>query len=108
MHRSNYLTILTPEVKPGMVFHSKAPGPRGFVKGGTAWWLVVCVRGNAAHALGLDNSGNIVSTTSYGLHVFQLRECAGMFGGVKDFADYVKREALASLPDRTVSPACSS
>ncbi len=44
---------------------------------GTSFWVIVAVRGTAAHALGLDENGEIVSSTSYGCHAFQRRELIG-------------------------------
>lgn len=46
-------------------------------RGETRFWLIVCITNQTAHALGLNAEGEIVSTTSYGLHVFAERWRAG-------------------------------
>ncbi len=41
-------------------------------KGGnkTNYWLIVAVRENTVICLGLDDEGNVTSSSNYGLHVF--------------------------------------
>lgn len=46
-------------------------------RGTTRFFIVVSVVGNMAHCLGVDLDGNVVSTTSYGTHVFEGRRLVG-------------------------------
>lgn len=56
-------------------------------KGGnkSVFWLIVGITGLRAHAIGLDREGEIVSTTSYGVHAFADRELLGRCEGIDDF-----------------------
>lgn len=58
---------------------SVAPGNVYKAKGGkrTVAFVVLSVSKGYAHAIGLDEEGEISSTTSYGLHVFQERDVIG-------------------------------
>jgi hypothetical protein len=51
---------------------------------GTKFFVVAAITGNIAHALGLNAEGDIVSTTSYGTHVFASRD---LVGRVNDLAE---------------------
>lgn len=55
------------EVAVGNVYRAK--GGRG-----TQFFIVIAVTEQTAHAIGIDRDGNIVSTTSYGLHTFKRRD----------------------------------
>lgn len=44
---------------------------------GTMAWLVVAVRGDSVHMLGIDCEGEICSTTSYGKWVVKERQVIG-------------------------------
>lgn len=49
-------------------------------KGGrtpTKFFVIAAITGQVAHALGIDAEGAIVSTTSYGTHVFAGRDLVG-------------------------------
>lgn len=46
-------------------------------RGDTAAWVVAAVRGDTLHMLGIDKSGEIVSTASYGAHAMEGRTCIG-------------------------------
>lgn len=63
------------EVRVGDVYPSH--GGRPGWKGRTCWWLVASITGNVTHLLGLNADGEIVSTTSYGIHVLQSRKLVG-------------------------------
>jgi hypothetical protein len=91
------------EVRVGNVYKAYANGPRGRIFG-TVWWLVVAISTKppdakkaifwnaGVHMLGLNRVGEIVSTTSYGLHVMEQRECWARVKGVEDFAAYLRGE----------------
>lgn len=66
-----------PPVEVGNVYRSKGGKD-------TAFWIIVGVRGNAAHAIGIDCEGEIRSTTSYGVHTFQRRQLMGRCEGILD------------------------
>jgi hypothetical protein len=44
---------------------------------GTYAFIIVSVRDHRAHAIGIDKEGNIITTTSYGVHAFERREKIG-------------------------------
>lgn len=75
---------LTPPRKPivGDVFPAKSTGPK-FYRKGTRYFVVVAIVNNQFgnpcihHMLGLDDEGNINSTTSYGAHVMEGRVRVG-------------------------------
>jgi hypothetical protein len=54
-------------------------------RGDTALWLVVAVRGNSVHMLGLSRLGEIVSTASYGMHALSDRAVIGRCNELADF-----------------------
>lgn len=69
------------EVQVGDVYPARASGPK-FYRQGTRYFLVAAITpgrygGGVCHLLGLDEHGNINSTTSYGLHVMEARERIG-------------------------------
>jgi hypothetical protein len=53
-------------------------------RGETRFFAIVSIVGNTAHALGLNSSGDIVSTTSYGTHVFASRDIVGRINGLTE------------------------
>jgi hypothetical protein len=77
-------TALLPRGKPqvGDVFPAKSTGPKWYRRG-TRFFIVVSITkdqsGNDSshHMLGLDESGNVVSTTTYGAHVMRDRPRLG-------------------------------
>lgn len=74
-------TTLPPaSVRVGDVFRAKASGPKG--RAGTKYWLVAAITesqfgGAVHHLLGLDITGSIVSTSSYGGWVMADRDRVG-------------------------------
>jgi hypothetical protein len=52
--------------------------------GDTRYWVLACIRQRTAYCLGLDAQGKVVSTTSYGVHVFEVRS---LLGRVPEFAE---------------------
>jgi len=59
------------DVAVGDVFPAKGG------KGDTAIWIVAALRSNSAYLLGVNRDGEIVSTTSYGLHALRDRVVIG-------------------------------
>lgn len=57
-------------VQVGDVYATRGPGPARF-------WLVMALRGEAAHCAGLDEGGRIVTTASYGQHALRERDLLG-------------------------------
>lgn len=53
--------------------------------GKTNAFVVVAVNERMAHALGIDRDGNILTTTSYGIHVFERRERMGFVPDLESF-----------------------
>ena len=76
------------DVEIGNVY--KANGGRGT----TAFWLVIAVNGQMAHALGLNREGLCVSTTSYGIHAFACREPVGFCPEVADLLFTIEERGL--------------
>lgn len=66
----NYKSILPPIVTVGDIYPTL--GGKG-----TYAFIVVSVRDRTVHALGIDKEGNVVTTTSYGIHTFERREKIG-------------------------------
>lgn len=64
-------TVLEGEVKVGDVYNSKGG------RGGTKYWCVVAQKGRVSHMFGLDEAGEIVSSTSYGTHALVGRQLVG-------------------------------
>ncbi len=65
-------------------------------KGGrteTKFFVIVAIVGNVGHALGLDREGEIVSTTSYGLHVFAQRDIVGRVASLAELHLEIEWEA---------------
>ena len=52
----------------------------------TRYWLVLSVRGNTAHLLGLDATGEVVTTTSYGVHALDGRALVGVVKGLEELS----------------------
>lgn len=77
-------TKLVPRAAPkvGDVFPAKSTGPK-FYRKGTRYFIIVAITNNqhhqpsVHHMLGLDEEGNINSTTSYGAHVMTDRPRLG-------------------------------
>lgn len=75
---------LLPRGKPqvGDVFPAKSTGPKWYRKG-TRYFVIIAITpgmhpgSGVAHMLGLDEEGNINSTTSYGEHVMEERPRVG-------------------------------
>jgi ABC-type lipopolysaccharide export system ATPase subunit len=63
------------EVRVGNIYPAKG-GPNG-EKGGTKFWLVVGLTQTGAHAVGLNDEGEIVSATSYLKSAFSSRPLLG-------------------------------
>ena len=63
------------EVKVGNIYPAKG-GAKG-EKGGTKFWLVVGLTQHGAHAIGLNDEGEIVSATSYLKSAFASRPILG-------------------------------
>lgn len=61
---------LPPEVEVGNVYGSRC-------RTKTHAWLIVAIIGRTAHALGLNEEGEISSTASYGVHAFERRNIIG-------------------------------
>jgi len=75
------LTVQPKPVQVGDVYLSKATGPK-FYRSGTRFFMVAAIAPGrygpgVAHLLGLDQAGNVVSTTSYGVQVLEGRERVG-------------------------------
>ena len=71
----------------GDVFKALGSGPKG--RRGTRYWLIMSITksdhgGETVHMAGLDRNGDIVSTTSYGLHAIETRERLGHCPGLKE------------------------
>lgn len=63
-------------------------------RGSTKFFVVAAVIGNMAHALGIDSEGQIVSTTSYGTHVFAGRDIVGRVEELAELTLNIQWEAL--------------
>jgi hypothetical protein len=72
------------DVCVGDLFDAWATGPRGR-REGTRSWVVLAIRGNAHHLLGLNVKGEVVSTSTYGAHVMQYRPRIGRLKAVPAF-----------------------
>lgn len=79
----NVRQVKTNVIEIGNVYLAKGPGP--------SYWVVVAItpRGGA-HMLGIDEEGNIVSTTSYGAHVLHDRRLVGRCEDLKSLVFEVK------------------
>lgn len=73
----------------GDVFRAKG-GARGI----TRFFAIISITGNVAHAIGLDQEGEIVSTTSYGTHVFAGRERVGVIPELAEMNLAIQWDAL--------------
>ena len=60
------------DVEVGHVYRSKGGA------GQTKFYVIVARNKSMAHALGLDQNGNICSTTSYSVRTFQERKIVGI------------------------------
>jgi hypothetical protein len=58
----------------------------------TVFWLVAAITGRSCHLLGLDTEGNIVSTSSYGLHAMEGRPRIGVVPEFAEMSFTVQRE----------------
>lgn len=56
---------------------------------GARYFVIVAVRRNMAHAIGFDNDGQAVSTTSYGTSTFEGRR---LLGRVKNLQSFLEAE----------------
>lgn len=63
-------------------------------RGDTKFFVIVSMRGNMAHALGLDSDGNIVSTTSYAISVFAERNLVGRVPSIEEMTLDIEWEAI--------------
>lgn len=63
-------------------------------RGETKFFVIVSIVGSTAHALGLNAAGDVVSTTSYGTHVFAARDIVGRVSGLADMRLEIEWEAL--------------
>lgn len=73
------------EVQIGDVYPAKG-GSRQKI----AMWVVVGIRGNMCHLIGLNNEGEISSTSSYGIWAMERRELIGHCPEVVDLVLTVK------------------
>lgn len=93
-------TRTTEKPQVGDVFLSKASGPKSF-RTGTRYWLLASItpgryNHEVHHLLGLNDCGEIVSTTSYGGHVARGWELVGRchsFAGLNLKIDWSPEEA---------------
>lgn len=81
------ISLDTPAV--GDVYRAK-----GGSRGRTKFFVVVAIVGEMAHAFGIDAEGAIVSTTSYGAHVFASRDIVGRVEELADLSLNIRWEAL--------------
>jgi|GEM_PF-2706845 len=63
-------------------------------RGETKFFVIAAIVGNTAHALGLNREGDIVSTTSYGTHVFAGRDLIGRVTEMVDMNLEIQWEPL--------------
>lgn len=76
--------VVTRDPKVGDVFPSKATGPKSY-RNGTRYWMIIAITNGSGcnrnslvhHMVGLDENGDIVSTTTYGDHVMKERPRVG-------------------------------
>lgn len=72
-----------------MIFNAKGTGPRGR-RAGTRYWLILTVNEDVVHMAGLNKDGEIVSTTSYGIHTMHDRTLMGIAPGTEAFKEYLR------------------
>lgn len=77
--------IASPSPKPGDIYPAK--GGRSYEGSATRFWLVMSVRGNMVHCLGLSGSGDVITTTSYGVSVFERRDVIGRCEEIAAFSN---------------------
>ena len=65
------------EVAVGNVYRAK--GGRG-----TQFFIIIAITEQTAHAIGIDQEGAVVSTTSYGLHTFKRRDVVAKVPALAD------------------------
>lgn len=63
-------------------------------RGETKFFVIVAIVGKSAHALGLNADGDVVSTTSYGTHVFASRDIVGRVNGLAEMRLEIEWDAL--------------
>lgn len=76
----------------GDVYRAKGGHGRGEMT--TRFFVIVAIVGHTAHALGLSADGDVVSTTSYGIHVFAERNLVGRVNGLAEMRLDIEWEAL--------------
>lgn len=72
------LNLIRSEIEIGDVFTAKGG------KGETAMWVVVAINQSNVHMLGVDESGEVISTTSYGAHALRNRFKIGVIPAIKN------------------------
>lgn len=74
-----------PQYRDGVQVGDVYPAKGG--RGDTRYWLVLAITNSdrAAHMLGLDSAGEVVSTQTYGIHAIEDRQRIGFCEQVSSF-----------------------